>query len=185
MEDVKALQERLRTQRPVDWDQLPDFALYMDQVLSYMDRQVIRFDDGDTLTAAMVNNYTKSGLVPRAEGKKYNRDHLAYLTAICILKQVLSAKDIDLLIRESIQGQSNVEQGYLDFCGALDKVLNQTADEVAGRTNESLAYDAIHFALISYAANVACNRYVAQLRAQKEAEAAPAPKKSKAKKELD
>ena len=78
-----------------------------------------------------------------------------------------------------------MEQGYLDFCGALDKVLNQTADEVAGRTNESLAYDAIHFALISYAANVACNRYVAQLRAQKEAEEAPAPKKSKAKKEHD
>ncbi len=185
MQELDNLQERLRQQRPVEWDKLPDFALYMDQVLSYMDRQVIRFDDGDTLTAAMVNNYTKSGLVPRAEGKKYNRDHLAYLTAICILKQVLSAKDIDLLIRESIQGQSNVEQGYLDFCGALDKALNQTADEVAERTNESLAYDAIHFALISYAANVACSRYVAQLRAQKEAEQAPVSKKSKAKKEHD
>ena len=185
MQELESLQERLRQQRPVPWEQLPDFALYMDQVLSYMDRQVIRFDDGDTLTAAMVNNYTKSGLVPRAEGKKYNRDHLAYLTAICILKQVLSAKDIDLLIRESIQGQSNVEQGYLDFCGALDKVLNQTADEVAGRTNESLAYDAIHFALISYAANVACNRDVAQLRQQKEAESSAVSKKSKAKKEHD
>jgi len=185
MQDLEHLQDRLRQQRPVPWDQLPDFALYMDQVLSYMDRQVIRFDEGDTLTAAMVNNYTKSGLVPRAEGKKYNRDHLAYLTAICILKQVLSAKDIDLLIRESIQGQNNVEQGYLDFCTALDKVLNQTAEEVASRTNESLAYDAIHFALISYAANVACSRYVAQLRAQKEAQQAPVSKKSKAKKEHD
>jgi len=185
MQDLEHLQDRLREQRPVPWEQLPDFALYMDQVLSYMDRQVIRFDEGDTLTAAMVNNYTKSGLVPRAEGKKYNREHLAYLTAICILKQVLSAKDIDLLIRESIQGQTNVEQGYLDFCGALDKVLNRTADEVATRTNESLAYDAIHFALISYAANVACSRYVAQLRAQKEADQAPVSKKSKAKKEHD
>ena len=185
MQDLEHLQDRLRQQRPVPWDQLPDFALYMDQVLSYMDRQVIRFDEGDTLTAAMVNNYTKSGLVPRAEGKKYNRDHLAYLTAICILKQVLSAKDIDLLIRESIQGQNNVEQGYLDFCTALDKVLNQTAEEVEGRTNESLAYDAIHFALISYAANVACSRYVAQLRAQKEAQEASVSKKSKAKKEHD
>ena len=180
---MQDFEERLRQQRPVSWDQLPDFALYMDQVLSYMDRQVIRFDEGDTLTAAMVNNYTKSGLVPRAEGKKYNREHLAYLTAICILKQVLSAKDIDLLIRESIQGQKNVELGYTDFCAALDKALNQTADEVAERTNESLAYDAIHFALISYAANVACSRYVAQLRQQKEAEEASVSKKSKTKKE--
>ena len=70
MYDLTALRERLRTQRPVPWDQLPDFSLYMDQVLSYMDRQVIRFDEDDGLTAAMVNNYTKSGLVPRAEGEE-------------------------------------------------------------------------------------------------------------------
>lgn len=86
MNDLTALLDRMRTQRPVAWDQLPDFALYMDQVLSYMDRQVLRFDEEDALTASMVNNYTKSGLVPRAEGKKYNREHLAYLTAICVLK---------------------------------------------------------------------------------------------------
>ncbi len=105
MYDLTELRERLRTQRPVPWDQLPDFSLYMDQVLSYMDRQVIRFDEDDGLTAAMVNNYTKSGLVPRAEGKKYNRDHLAYLTAICVLKQVMSTRDMDLLIREELQGE--------------------------------------------------------------------------------
>ena len=104
MYDLTEFQEQMRQRRPVPWDQLPDFPLYMDQVLSYMDRQVIRFDGDDGLTAAMVNNYTKSGLVPRAEGKKYNRDHLAYLTAICVLKRVMSTKDMDLLIREELQG---------------------------------------------------------------------------------
>lgn len=99
MEDLTELRQRLRTQRPVAWEQLPDFALYMDQVLSYMDRQVIRFDEDDGLTSAMVNNYTKSGLVPRAAGKKYNREHLAYLTAICVLKRVMSTRDMDLLIK--------------------------------------------------------------------------------------
>ena len=34
MSDLTDLQERLRTQRPVEWEQLPDFALYMHQVLS-------------------------------------------------------------------------------------------------------------------------------------------------------
>ena len=170
MEDLTALQERLRQQRPVEWDQLPDFALYMDQVLSYMDRQVIRFDGDDGLTAAMVNNYTKSGLVPRAEGKKYNREHLAYLTAICVLKQVLSAKDIDLLIRESVQGEHCVEQGYAGFCSGLDHALNTVADELSQRDNASLAYEAIHFALASYAAGVVCDRYIALLRQSKEAQ---------------
>ena len=118
MYDLTALRERLRTQRPVPWDQLPDFSLYMDQVLSYMDRQVIRFDEDDGLTAAMVNNYTKSGLVPRAEGKKYNRDHLAYLTAICVLKRVMSTRDMDLLIRRSCRGTGPSPTGTPPSAGA-------------------------------------------------------------------
>ena len=40
MQDLSSLLESLRQQRPVEWAQLPDSALYMDQVLSYMDRLV-------------------------------------------------------------------------------------------------------------------------------------------------
>ena len=185
------LRERLRTQRPVPWEQLPDFSLYMDQVLSYMDRQVIRFDEDDGLTAAMVNNYTKSGLVPRAEGKKYNRDHLAYLTAICVLKRVMSTRDMDLLIREELQGDRPISDGYAAFCGSLNKALNAVADEMEDRTGEEeLADAAIHFALMSYAAGVASSRYVTLLRQRQEAReeaasAAHAKSKERAKKEKE
>ena len=180
MHDLNELRQRLQTQRPVPWDQLPDFALYMDQVLSYMDRQVIRFGEDDALTAAMVNNYTKSGLVPRAEGKKYSREHLAYLTAICVLKRVLSAKDMDLLFREELRDDRQVEKGYAAFCASLDNALNLTADEMADRTGEdSLADSAIHFALLSYAAGVASSRYVAALRERQEAEHPGKVKKGK------
>lgn len=165
MDELKAFQERLRSQRPVVWDQLPDFALYMDQVLSYMDRQVIRFDENDNLTAAMVNNYTKSGLVPRATGKKYNREHLAYLTAICVLKHVLSAKDTDMLIREELSDGRTVTDAYAEFCLSLDQAMTITADEMEGRmSEETLADAAIHFALLSYAAGAASNQYVSLLR---------------------
>ena len=162
------LLSRLRDQRPVDWDQLPDFSLYMDQVLSYMDRQVIRFDGDDGLTAAMVNNYTKSGLAPRAEGKKYGREHLAYFTAICVLKRVMSTRDMDLLIREELQDRP-VREGYGAFCQSLDKALNLTAGEMESRPGgeEDLADAAIHFALLSYAAGVAGNRCVSLLRERK------------------
>ena len=173
MEDLTELRQRLRTQRPVPWEQLPDFALYMDQVLSYMDRQVIRFDEDDGLTSAMVNNYTKSGLVPRAAGKKYNREHLAYLTAICVLKRLMSTRDMDLLIKQELQGERSVADGYAAFCESLDKALNITADEMELYLDEStLADAAIHFALLSYAAGVASNRYVSLLRQQQEAEGA-------------
>ena len=181
--DSVSLQERMRTQRPVDWDQLPDFSLYMDQVLSYMDRQVIRFDEDDGLTAAMVNNYTKSGLVPRAEGKKYSREHLAYLTVICVLKRVMSTRDMDLLIQEELQGDRSVQDGYAAFCDSLDKALNLTAGEMESRPGgeEDLADAAIHFALLSYAAGVASSRYVTMLRRRtaQAAESAASGKKSK------
>ena len=185
MDDLMALRESLRSQRPVPWDQLPDFALYMDQVLSYMDRQVIRFDKDDGLTAAMVNNYTKSGLVPRAAGKRYGREHLAYLTAICV-KHVMSTRDMDLLLNEELQGGRTVAQGYGDFCASLDGALTLTAREMEQYTDEeALADAAIHFALISYAAGAASSRYVALLRQRKESleqESKP-PKKGRKDKE--
>ena len=180
MQDLTQLQARLRQQRPVVWEQLPDFALYMDQVLSYMDRQVIGFDDGDILTAAMVNNYTKSGLVPRAKGKKYDREHLAYLTAICILKRVMSTRDMDLLIKQALTEQPDVSQCYTAFCGSLGSALDRTADEISALNGEgSLSDAAIHFALLSYAAGVASNRCVAQLRAQTEPDGGASEKKSR------
>ena len=181
MQNLDSLLAQFHEQRPADWEHLPDFALYMDQVLSYMDRQVIRFDEADGLTAAMVNNYTKSGLVPRAKGKKYDRDHLAYLTVICVLKHVMSTKDMDFLIREELQGERGIPDGYAAFCESLDSALNTMADEVIARENNNIPPEdsAIRFALLSYAAGVVSNRYVALLRARKEAEQSAPAKKAK------
>ncbi len=170
MNDLNDLETRLREQRPVDWDQLPDFPLYMDQLLSYMDRQFLRFDGDDGLTAAMVNNYTKSGLAPRAAGKKYNREHLAYFTVICVLKHVMSARDMGLLIQEELGRDRPVQEGYAAFRESLDKALGVAAAELSRRTEEgepddaALADAAIHFALLSYAAGLVGSRCVAQLR---------------------
>lgn len=167
MEEISAFRRQLESLRPAGWDTLPDFPLYMDQVLSYMERQTIRLDESDALTASMVNNYTKNGLVPRAEGKKYNREHLAYLTFICILKQVMSSRDMDLLIRTELAGDRPVEDGYGAFLHSLDGALTATAGEMERYEDiDSLADAAVHFGLLSYAAGLVSRQYVAQLRAQ-------------------
>lgn len=80
MDELLDLKQRLEQERPTPWAELPDLALYMDQIISYMPRQLIHFDDGEVLTSAMVNNYIKDGLVPRADGKRYGPIHLGYLT---------------------------------------------------------------------------------------------------------
>jgi len=177
MDDLSAQRDRLRTQRPVAWEQLPDFSLYMDQVLSYMDRQILRFDGDDTLTAAMVNNYTKSGLVPRADGKKYGREHLAYLTAICILKRVMSAKDMGVVLSAELEDQNDVAGFYGQFRESLDKDLNLITDMMEAYNEDDAVDAAVHFALLSYAAGLASNRYVSLLRNRAESEdAAKKPK---------
>ena len=166
-DELKAFSEQMKTQRPVEWEQLPDFALYMDQVLSYMDRQLIRADSQEALTAPMVNNYTKSGLVPRADGKKYNREHIAYLTAVCVLKRVMATKDIDLVMRQELHERKKPEAGYGAFCDSLDHILTDTAKEMEQyKDQDALADAAIHFALMSYATGVASQFYVSQLRAK-------------------
>ena len=176
MDELVQLMEQLRTHLPVGWEHLPDFPLYMDQVLSYMDRQVLRFEDDDGLTAAMVNNYTKGGLVPRAEGKKYNQEHLAYLTVICILKRVMSAKDMGVTLEAQLRQQPSVQAGYERFRTSLSEAMNRIADEMERFPDEEQVADAaVRFALMSYAAGLASSYYVARLRET----AAPAPTKNK------
>lgn len=64
MEKIFRLSPSVGDPPPCGWETLPDFPLYMDQVLSYMERQTIRLDESDALTASMVNNYTKNALSP-------------------------------------------------------------------------------------------------------------------------
>ena len=99
MEELLDLKDRMERERPTPWEELPDLALYMDQIIAYMPRQLIRFGEGESLTSAMVNNYIKDGLVPRADGKRYGPVHLGYLTAVCALKKVLRGAVQLLLFR--------------------------------------------------------------------------------------
>ena len=159
MEELLSLKERLEKERPAAWHELPDISLYMDQIISYMPRQLIRFDDRDALTSAMVNNYIKDGLVPRADGKRYSPTHLAYLTAVCALKKVLSVRDISNLIHsgEEIGMDSEAMYGY--FLRKLDKALSDTAETIdPDAEQKELAKLALNQALQSYAYQLACTR---------------------------
>ncbi len=158
MKELEELRERMGTQRPANWEQLPDLALYMDQLISYMPRQLIHFEDGDTLTSAMVNNYIKDGLLPRAEGKRYGRTHLAYLTAICAMKQVMSMKEMAALLQVMDAGK-DTEALYSAFLELLDGALNTTAQELdTSLGSDDLVGLATSLALKSYANKLACQR---------------------------
>ncbi len=179
MEELKELKERMEHQRPVSWENFPDIGLYMDQVISYLPRQLIHYGEGDLLTSAMVNNYIKDGLLPRAEGKRYSRVHLGYLTAICVLKQVLSVKETSRLITAGTDRKQSPEALYAYFCRQLSAALTETAESLpVEEGEEDLPRLALDLALRSYADRLACER-VLDILAQR----SPAPERDGKKKD--
>ena len=177
MEELRELKERMATQRPEPWDQLPDLALYMDQLISYMPRQLIRFTEGDALTSAMVNNYIKDGLLPRAEGKRYGREHLAWLTAICALKPVISMREMGTLFG-ALDKELTAQEHYDTVLAELDRALDKVADGLEPDGAEAdLAALALRLALDSYASKLACQRVLGILEEKR-----PQPGENKKKK---
>lgn len=165
MEELQDLKARLETQRPADWDSLPDLALYMDQVIGYMARQLIRYDEEDRLTSAMVNNYIKDGHLPRAEGKRYSKTHLAHLTELCALKTVLPVREAGFLVNHA--GEADVQARYGEFQAALDTALKDTARRLPDHCQESdLQALALDLALRAYADKLACQRIIQLLRGE-------------------
>lgn len=169
MDELQTLKARMEQERPVPWEDLPDIALYMDQLISYMPRQLIRFDEGGALTPAMVNNYIKDGLVPRAEGKRYGPIHLGYLTAVVALKQVLTVRDIGALMGAGRALEKTPPEQYAYFRDALDRALTDTAQVIDPEAGEpDLAKMALDFAVRSYANQLACQRILHILQPQED-----------------
>jgi len=176
-EKLGQLKQKLASERPVKWKEFPDIGLYKDQVVSYMNRQLINFEEGGQLTSAMVNNYIKDGLLPRADGKKYSREHLAGLTEICLLKQVLSVKDTGFLLKYVQKGKDN-ETFYTNFIEVLDRALADTAGRLDAEWNmEALPDMALKLAISSYCDKLACERLIRIMQQAEEQEIQKKPDK--------
>ena len=109
------------------WAQLPSIDLYVDQVTGYVNDIFSPLNlqaEEKMLTKAMVNNYVKLRVMSAPQNKKYSRQHMAYLIAICALKQVFSIPEIAQLIQSQIS-HCPVEQAYDLFCDELEAALAQ------------------------------------------------------------
>ena len=178
MEELIQLKEKLDEERPVRWIDFPDIGLYKDQVVSYMYRQLIHFEEEGHLTSAMINNYIKGRLLPRAEGKKYNREHLAGLTEICVLKQILSVENAGFLLHQELQGD-NQETFYEKFCNILDQALTETSAQIHTDWDAgSLSDIVLRLAVSSYCQKLVCERLLEIIRNREEGKGPEDPKEA-------
>ena len=81
-----------------EWEELPDFGLYMDQMVTCAARVYQGCGTPCVLTPGMINSYVKNRLMDRPNGKKYSREALAQLLMICFLKQTASMDDMQRLL---------------------------------------------------------------------------------------
>lgn len=146
------------------WDELPTIPLYMDQVIFYLKDGLRFFErDGETslLTSSMINNYVKNGVLPHPEKKKYSREHLGALTAVCMLKQVLSIQDIKTLL----EGQELGAEFYTLFREAHTAAVQETCRALAEScgNGEDLKEKALRLAAEANAKRAAAERILYEL----------------------
>lgn len=168
-EKVAEWAKEIKEYSAVQWDRLPEIYLYMDQVLTYMDKQLKLFERSDNalLTSSMINNYVKDGVLPRPEQKKYSRDHLAFLTVICLLKQVLSIPDISILIKSLLEDASKSEM-YDRFCDAQSAAMKEVCERVESavpKGEAELTRLAIELSVEANARRTASERILSELAA--------------------
>lgn len=116
-----AVAEAVRNFRLPRYHEIPDVGLYLEQTSKYISGYLCTILEG-CLTASMVSNYVKMGLISSPEKKQYSRDQIAYLFFIAVAKNILS---LDAL-RDFIQLQKrtySLEKAYNYFCDVLESLL--------------------------------------------------------------
>jgi DNA-binding transcriptional MerR regulator len=114
------------------WEELPEIDLYVDQVVSILQKNLVIFakdkeKENQIITSSMINNYVKKNILNPPIKKKYNKEHLAKLFVICICKKLMSISEIGEAIK-NMEKNYSVEEGYNIFCEELEKALKHTFD---------------------------------------------------------
>lgn len=147
MECEKGINAEITENHIPRWEELPSIELYKDQIIAYLDEAlkvyVSKDEDGHILTKTMINNYVKNEVIHPTKKKKYNKEHIASLFIICLLKQIYSLNDIADLIKIATRTTS-IENAYNNFCDELEKAIDnvfegKSYEILKDTTNENYA----------------------------------------------
>lgn len=137
--DSKDVKEELINIHIIRWKEMPNIDLYIDQVINLLDKAlgecVYKEKEGHVITKNMINNYVKHNIIPPAVNKKYNKEHIAKLVMICILKTLYSITDISSMLK-FMNEDEDVETKYNLFCDEVEsaiKVVFEKREDKGGK----------------------------------------------------
>lgn len=160
MNEIKSLFELLEMFKTPSYDKIPDIELYMDQVLTYIKKQLppVKPQDKEILTGSMINNYVKDNVIKNPKDKKYDKDAIALLIMVANLKRVLPISDIKQIFQ---QKDGFTENLYTIYQKQLETVIKDI--ESAGPwVNHSSELDLTEIAL-SLAVDASIKSYIAHV----------------------
>ena len=123
--EMAQIVEEILAYRCPRYEQLPDMPLYSDQVVDTLNRYTAPFDSEggeQAITATMINNYVKQRLIEPPVKKRYDREQVARLYCICLLKRVFSIAEVKRLMEVQMCSYP-FPQAYDYFCVELEKAL--------------------------------------------------------------
>ncbi len=118
--------DKIREYHCPRWNELPDIDLYMDQVMTVLEKNLSLFigtDPQKAITPTMINNYVKQKMVRPPKNKKYDRGHLVSFFLITLLKQMMSITEVKQAIA-CVMTEFSPEKGYNTFCEVFEKALH-------------------------------------------------------------
>ena len=147
------------------WEEIPDFGLYMDQVVTlltdYLDYMPPELKEEQIITPAAINNYVRKKIMPEPIKKKYYRVHIAYLIMVCTLKQSLSIPTLKNMIPMGLK-EEELKRVYSAFaarhrltcmyflkqvriaaCGILDHGEEEVTEITTDDTNDLISSVAV------------------------------------------
>ena len=132
--DIEATVSKFRIPR---WEELPEVDLYLDQVISLIDNSIgvfINDKNKKALTKTMVNNYVKQKTIEAPVNKKYNKQAVASLVVIAMLKPVFSIGEIGELIVLALEANDRAVS-YNQFCQVIEDAVESvfTGKELCGK----------------------------------------------------
>ena len=112
---------------------IPNIDLYMDQVTTFMDknlRKSARYPEDDkVMTKTMINNYAKNDLLPPPIKKKYSKEHVLVLIFIYYYKGILSISDIQTLLQPITSQFFQIEDDF-NIASIYDEVFGLEKEQI-------------------------------------------------------
>lgn len=150
------------------WNEWPNLDLYMDQVISLLEENLQLFyteSSGKPVTATMINNYVKQKIIVPSTKKKYQREHLAYLYVIFLLKPVISLADICDGVNY-LQSLKTPEEAYNLFCDEIEDALALAfTGGVSVKKHSGKGMEIIHSIALAFAYTFLTRFYIANDKA--------------------